>query len=61
MIDQDVDDRSPYDEAKELFKIVESAEPDVTTETIINRILENRTLYEERNRKKNTAKKELKN
>ncbi|KAJ3104534.1 Ethanolamine-phosphate cytidylyltransferase [Phlyctochytrium bullatum] len=53
-IETDVDGADPYALPKSLgiFSIIESPRPDVTTEAIIDRIVQNRKLYEARNKRK---------
>lgn len=52
--DQDVCGKDPYEIPKErgIFKTVDSLYPDLTGDVIIERILENRKMYEDRNRRK---------
>ena len=54
LIDNDLGDQDPYliPKQKGIYKEIISPRPDLTTDVIISRILENRKLYEERNRKK---------
>ncbi|KAJ3170665.1 Ethanolamine-phosphate cytidylyltransferase [Geranomyces variabilis] len=53
-IDADTDGQDPYKLPKELgiYKAVESPQESLTTDTIVDRIIEHRTLYEARNRRK---------
>ncbi|KAJ3223006.1 Ethanolamine-phosphate cytidylyltransferase [Clydaea vesicula] len=53
-IDGDVNGENPYEYpiSKGIFRVLESPLPDLQTDGIINRIIENRKLYEERNRRK---------
>ncbi|KAJ3410040.1 hypothetical protein CcCBS67573_g00289 [Chytriomyces confervae] len=52
--ENDVDGREPYSLPKELgiYKEIEAPSNDISTETIIDRIIENRKLYEARNKRK---------
>ncbi|EPB89151.1 ethanolamine-phosphate cytidylyltransferase [Mucor circinelloides 1006PhL] len=55
VLEKDMDGRNPYDLPKKLgiYKEIDTPNATITTEGIINRIIENRKIFEERQRRKN--------